>query len=106
MSLLVYPIMLRSKGLGWNLAIGVFGKLAVTFLIDLNDKHVYVLYFLLFDFLTLIFSYSLPRRIGSVVIDLSKDESAKKYLDKILKEDGGDKKIASDKKISLMSIIT
>ena len=106
MSLLIYPIMLRSKGLGWNISIGIFGKMAATFVIDLNDKHDYVLYFLVFDFFMLLFSYALPRRIGSIVIDLSKDENAKKFLDKMLKEDYGDKKNKNSERISLMSIIT
>jgi len=110
MSLLVYPIMLRSKGLGWNIALGIFGKLVATFVIDLNDKNVYVLYFLLFNFLMLIFSYSLPKRIGSIVIDLVKDGQSKKIFDKILKDDNDTDKDGNPKKvrnetISLMSII-
>ena len=109
MSLLIYPIMLRSKGLGWNIALGVVGKLLVTFAIDLTDKHAYILYFLLFDFLTLIFSNNLPSKFGSLTIDLSKDEKAKKILDKIFKEyeDGELNNINEDDgKISLMSILT
>ena len=109
MSLLIYPIMLRSKGLGWNIALGVVGKLLVTFVIDLTDKHAYILYFLFFVFLTLIFSNSLPSKVGSLTIDLSKDEKATKILDKIFKEceDGELKSISEDDgRISLMSIIT
>ena len=109
MSLLIYPIMLRSKGLGWNIALGVVGKLLVTFVIDLTDKHAYILYFLLFDFLTLIFSNSLPSKVANLTIDLSKDEKAQKILDKLFKEceNGEIKSISEDDgKISLMSIIT
>ena len=109
LSLLIYPIMLRSKGLGWNIALGVVGKLLVTFVIDLTDKHAYTLYFLLFVFLTLIFSNSLPSKVGSLTFDLSKDEKAKKILDKIFKDyEGGELQNISeeDSKITLMSIIT
>ena len=109
MSLLIYPIMLRSKGLGWNIALGVVGKLLVTFVIDLTDKHAYILYFLLFDFLTLIFSNSLPSKVANLTIDLSKDEKAQKILDKLFKEceNGEIKSISEDDgRISLMSIIT
>ena len=85
-ALLVYPIMLRSKGLGWNIALGIFGKLAVTFVIDLEDKNDYLLYFLLFDFLMLVFSNRLPSRIGSLHIDLV-GEKDKKFSEEILKDD-------------------
>ena len=85
-ALLVYPIMLRSKGLGWNIALGVFGKLAVTFIIDLEDKNEYLLYILLFNFLMLVFSNGLPSKIGSLQIDLAGDKN-KKFSEKILKDD-------------------
>ena len=106
MSLLIYPIMLRSKGLGWNIALGIVGKLLVIFVIDLTSKHDYILYFLLFVFLTLVFSNSLPSKIGSLTIDLSRDEKAKKILDKIFKESEDGELSADDGKISLMSIIS
>ena len=106
MSLLIYPIMLRSKGLGWNIALGIVGKLLVIFVIDLTSKHDYILYFLLFVFLTLVFSNSLPSKIGSLTIDLSRDEKAKKILDKIIKESEDGELSADDGKISLMSIIS
>ena len=69
--------MLRSKGLGWNIALGVFGKLAVTFIIDLEDKNDYLLYILLFNFLMLVFSNGLPSKIGSLQIDLAGDKNKK-----------------------------
>ena len=106
MSLLIYPIMLRSKGLGWNIALGIVGKLLVKFVIDLTSKHDYILYFLLSVFLTLVFSNSLPSKIGSLTIDFSRDEKAKKILDKIFKESEDGELSADDGKISLMSIIS
>ena len=45
-SLLIYPIMLRSKGLGWNIALGIFGKFVVTFVTDLSEKN--IVYFILY----------------------------------------------------------
>ena len=109
MSLLIYPIMLRSKGLGWNIALGILGKFFVTFVVDLEEKHHSILYFLFFLFLTLVFSNSLPSKIGSLAIDLSKDEKTEKILDKIFKEvDDGEFTSLDGKesKISLMSIIS
>ena len=76
-SLLIYPIMLRSKGLGFNIAFGTIGKLVIMFLVDLKNEHEYILYFLIFDFLLLIFSNGLPKRIGSFVLDLPKSEENK-----------------------------
>lgn len=85
-TLLIYPIMLRSKGLGLNIAFGTIGKLVVMFLVDLKNEHEYILYFLIFDFLVLIFSNGLPNRIGSFVLDIpnyeEKNES-KNIMDKI-----------------------
>lgn len=109
MSLLIYPIMLRSKGLGWNIALGILGKFFVTFVVDLEEKHHSILYFLFFLFFTLVFSNSLPSKIGSLTIDLSRDEKAEKVLDKIFKEVDDSEFNSLDgkeSKISLMSIIT
>ena len=109
MSLLFYPIMLRSKGLGWNIALGVVGKLIVALVIDSRATDEYFLYFLVFSFLALVFSNSLPKRIGSLLIDLTQDEETNKMIDKILKEGEDVSDIHSTDKntrISLMSIIT
>ena len=109
MSLLFYPIMLRSKGLGWNFAIGVSGKLIVALIIEPRTTNEYFLYFLVFNFLALVFSNSLPKRIGSLLIDLTQDEEANKVMDKILKESEDLSDMHSSGKnsrISLMSIIT
>ena len=89
-ALFIYPIMLRSKGLGWNIALGIFGKIVVTFVIDLADKHDYILYFLLVNFLMLVFSNRLPPRIGSLQIDFGKDDKDQKFSDKILKDDNNE----------------
>ena len=42
-TLLIYPIMLRSKGLGWNIAFGTFGRLFVMFFEDLINEDDYIL---------------------------------------------------------------
>ena len=90
-TLLIYPIMLRSKGLGWNIAFGTIGKLVVMFLVDLSNEHEYLLYFMLFDFLLLVFSYGLPKRIGSFVLGFTNyDENRKKD---IFEEDEEDEEI-------------
>ena len=79
-SLLIYPIMLRSKGFGLNIGLGTIGKLAIMFLIDFRDENEYILYFIIFDFFVMVFSYALPDRIGSFVIDLG--EKNKKEQEK------------------------
>ena len=84
-ALLIYPIMLRSKGLGWNIGLGILGKLVVTFVIDKCDRHDYISYFLVFCFLMLVFSNKLPIKMGSLKMDVSEKEKDKK--DKKLKED-------------------
>ena len=104
-ALFIYPIMLRSKGLGWNIALGIFGKLVVTFIIDLADKHVYILYFLLLNFLMLVFSNRLPPRIGSLLIDFGKDDKERKFSDKNLKDDKEDDDNNNIKEKNEMKII-
>ena len=86
-TLLIYPIMMRSKGLGWNIAFGTVGKLVVMFLVDLSNEHEYILYFMVFDFLLLVFSYGLPKRIGSFVLELNDyEEKNKKEFEDIENE--------------------
>ena len=86
-TLLIYPIMLRSKGLGWNIAFGTIGKLVVMFLVDLRNEHEYILYFLFFDFLLLVLSYGLPKKIGSFVLELSNYKEKKKNPFDIIKDE-------------------
>ena len=85
-TILIYPIMLRSKGLGWNIGFGTIGKLVVMFLVDLSNEHEYILYFLLFDFLLLIFTYGLPNRIGSLVLDLNEEKEREREKEKEKKQ--------------------
>ena len=86
-TLLIYPIMLRSKGLGWNNAFGTLGKLVVMFLVDLSNEHEYMLYFMVSDFFLLVFSYGLPRKIGSFVLELNDyEEKTKKEFEDIENE--------------------
>ena len=84
-SLLIYPIMLRSKGLGWNIGLGIIGKLVVTFVTDKVEKRNYILYFFLFNFFMLVFSNILPSKIGSIQIGIGSDK--KKDLDQDKDED-------------------
>ena len=81
-TILIYPIMLRSKGLGWNIGFGTIGKLFVMFLVDLSNDHEYILYFLVCDFFLLVFSYGLPYKIGSFVLDLKDYEKKDKKKEK------------------------
>ena len=76
-SLLIYPIMLRSKGFGLNISLGTIGKLVIMLLIDFKDQYDYILYFFVFNFFVLVISYALPDRIGSFVIDSKKNQEEK-----------------------------
>ncbi len=70
--------MLRSKGFGLNIGLGTIGQLVIMFLIDFRDENEYILYFLIFDFFVLVFSYALPDRIGNFVIDLNENNQKEK----------------------------
>ena len=80
-TLLIYPIMLRSKGLGWNIAFGTFGRLFVMFFEDLINEDDYILYFLIFDFFLLVVAFGLPKKIGDFVLDLRINEKKSNSTD-------------------------
>ena len=77
-ALLIYPIMLRSKGLGMNIALGILGKLVVTFIVDSYERNDYILYILLFNFFMLVLSNKLPIKIGSLTIDIANKDNNRK----------------------------
>ena len=67
---LIYPMMIRTKGLGWNTATGFLGAIITPFLVENIEEDNLVLYYLAFQFFALTFSYGLPNRIGNMILDV------------------------------------
>lgn len=66
---LIYPLIIRSKGLGGNLSIATIGDIISVFLAFELEINNITLYFLMFEFFGLVFSYGLPNKIGTVILE-------------------------------------
>ena len=67
MTLLIYPVILRTHGLGGTLTLASIGDIITLFLdeIKLDDIS---LYYLIFLFFALMLSYGLPNKIGTIIL--------------------------------------
>ena len=89
---LIYPLLIRTKGLGGNLAIATIGDIIALFVSnELKTKDI-CLYFLMFEFFGLVFSYGLPNKIGTVILQEPYKEDNKKELE----NEGGSSNIIDD----------
>ena len=70
--------MIRTKGLGWNIAFGFIGSILSDIFnefININDI-IYI--FLAFETFTMILSYGLPNKVGTLIIDSPSSQFVKK----------------------------
>ena len=74
MSTQIYPTVIRSKGLGLNNSFGKLGNMISPFLFNNLKLNDIILYFLVFTFFSLLFTYVLPKKIGSITLDYVNDE--------------------------------
>lgn len=65
----IYPIMIRTKGVGFNIGFSAIGTIVAIILIENLKFGSLVLYFLLFTFFSMVFCYGLPMRIGTLLLD-------------------------------------
>ncbi len=77
---LIYPSVLRTKGLSYNKGFGKVGTLMgpLYFRYD-NNGNFYILEHLLFAFFSIVLSYGLPQKIGFFFFDNIKDDKNKEY---------------------------
>ena len=66
---IIYPIMIRTKGLGWNKAFGFIGVIIEIVLTEYIDIKKNVRVFLILDFFTLVISHALPTKIGTFILE-------------------------------------
>ena len=75
---IIYPIMIRTKGLGWNISFGFIGSIASNVFIEYIDFKNFIYIFLSFDFFTLMLSFGLPNKIGTFILESPSHENNKK----------------------------
>jgi hypothetical protein len=66
-TVLIYPLLVRTKGLGSNLMLAAIGE-TITFGLDFQKMNNVILYFMIFIFFAMVFSYGLPKKIGTVIL--------------------------------------
>jgi hypothetical protein len=81
---IIYPIMIRTKGLGWNISFGFIGSIISNILTEFIDFKNFVYIFLIFEFFSLLLSYGLPNKIGTFILESPSniENSKKKEKDK------------------------
>jgi hypothetical protein len=68
----IYPILIRTKGVGFNIGFSGIGAIISIFLTENLSYKSLILYFILFNFFSIIICYELPNRIGTLLLDYPK----------------------------------
>ena len=68
-TLAIYPIMIRTKGVGFNIGFSAIGTIIAIFLVEHLKFDSQILYFLLFNFFSMVMCYGLPMKIGTFLLD-------------------------------------
>ena len=69
LTLIIYPIMIRTKGAGFNIGFSAIGAIVAVFIIEHLSLGSLILYFLLFNFFSSVMCFGLPMRIGTLLLD-------------------------------------
>jgi hypothetical protein len=69
LTLIIYPIMIRTKGAGFNIGFSAIGAIVAVFIIEHLSLGSLILYFLLFNFFSSVMCFGLPIRIGTLLLD-------------------------------------
>ena len=69
LTLIIYPIMIRTKGAGFNIGFSAIGTIVAIFIIEHLKLGSLILYFLLFNFFSSVMCFGLPMRIGTLLLD-------------------------------------
>ena len=79
---IIYPIMIRTKGVGWNISFGFIGSIISNILTEFIDFKDFVYLFLIFEFFSLLLSYGLPNKIGTFILESPSNIENSKKKDK------------------------
>ena len=77
----IYPILIRTKGLGCNVAASCIGAFITCILVENLAQTTLILYFMVFEFFSMMMTYSLPKKIGKEILD---SDSIKKNKDDLI----------------------
>ena len=66
---IIYPIMIRTKGFGWNKSFGFLGAIFSNILIEYIQIQNGISIFLVFEFFSMTLSYGLPNKIGTFILE-------------------------------------
>ena len=66
---IIYPIMIRTKGFGWNKSFGFIGAIIAIILVEYIEIKKANYIFLVLEFFTLTLSYGLPNKIGTFILE-------------------------------------
>ena len=66
---LIYPIMIRTKGFGWNKSFGFMGTIFSILIVEYIDIKMAIYIFIICEFFTLMLSYGLPNTIGTFILE-------------------------------------
>ena len=65
----IYPIMIRTKGAGFNIGFSGIGAIIIIIVIENISFDSLISYFLIFDFFSMAICYGLPNKIGTLILD-------------------------------------
>ena len=65
----IYPILIRTKGLGCNVSASCIGAFITCILVENLGQTTLILYFMVFEFFSMMMTYSLPKKIGAEILD-------------------------------------
>ena len=65
----IYPILIRTKGVGFNVGFSGIGTIVSIFLVENLELDSLILYFLLFNFFSMVMCFGLPNKIGTLLLE-------------------------------------
>ena len=68
-TVIIYPTMIRTKGLGWNRSLGFIGSIIGNSLIEFKKIKEVIFVFFGFIFFSLTLSYGLRKQIGTFILE-------------------------------------
>ena len=66
---IIYPVMIRTKGFGWNKSFGFLGAIISNIIVEFIEIKNAIYIFLICEFFTLMLSYALPNQIGTFILE-------------------------------------
>ena len=66
---IIYPVMIRTKGFGWNKSFGFIGAIFSNIIVEFIEIKTVIYIFLICEFFTLMLTYGLPSQIGTFILE-------------------------------------